>query len=495
MEKTFIADRSHPFLTPDIKRMLIDGDWVPAASGETFTSIDPSTGAALATVALGGREDVDRAVGAARRALEGGWKSFKPQERQALLLRLADLIERDYDELARLDSLDYGGPISRTAGKKRRHVGLLRYYAGLATSVAGQTIENSILGDYFTCTLKEPIGVVGGIFAWNAPLDMMIWKIAPALATGCAVVIKPPTEAALTPLRVGQLLLEAGIPAGVVNIVPGGAEAGAALAEHPGVDKITFTGSSATGQAIVRASAGNLKRVTLELGGKSPDIVFADADLDAAVPGAAMAVFANCGQICSAGTRLFVERPIYEEFVARVADFARKLVVGDSLDPKSDMGPLVSQRQLDRVLSYLEAGRAEGARVVTGAERITGGDFQKGNFVQPTVFGDVRDDMRIAREEIFGPVISAMPFDSVSEVIQRGNDTMFGLGSGVWTRDVSKALRLAREIKAGSVWVNCYQQLDPAVPFGGYKMSGYGRESGQMHLESFLETKAVTIHY
>ncbi|MDQ2805080.1 MAG: aldehyde dehydrogenase family protein, partial [Pseudomonadota bacterium] len=315
-----------------------------------------------------------------------------------------------------------------------------------------------------------------------------------ALATGCTVILKPAEEAPLTPLRLGELIQEAGVPPGVVNIVPGfGETAGAALASHPGVDKVAFTGSHVTGQRIVQASAGNLKRVSLELGGKSPDIVFADADLEWAVPGAGMAVFANSGQICSAGTRMFVERKVYDEFTDRVAEFGKGLRVGPGVDPETQIGPLVSAQQLERVTEYLAVGRQEGARPLAGGERLTEGPLAQGYFVPPTVFADVRDDMRIAQEEIFGPVISAIPFTDIEEVIERGNNTQFGLGSGVWTRDVSKAHRLAKGIRAGSVWVNCYQAMDPAVPFGGYKMSGYGRESGVQHLEEYLNVKAVYI--
>jgi aldehyde dehydrogenase (NAD+) len=338
------------------------------------------------------------------------------------------------------------------------------------------------------------VGVVGAIIPWNGPLGASIWKIGPALATGCTVVLKPAEEAPLTPLRLGELVLEAGVPAGVVNIVPGfGETAGAALAAHPDVDKVAFTGSHTTGQSIIRASAGNLKRVSLELGGKSPDIVFADADIEAAVPGAAMAVFANSGQICSAGTRLFVEQRVYDAFVDRVAQFGKGLRVGNGLDPETQIGPLVSEQQLERVTGYLSLGRQEGARAVAGGERLTEGPLAQGYFVPPTVFADVRDDMRIAKEEIFGPVLSAIPFQDIDDLVLRANATMFGLGSGVWTRDVGKAHRLAKAIRAGSVWVNCYQAMDPAVPFGGYKMSGYGRESGLQHVEEYLNVKAVWI--
>ncbi len=484
----------HPFLTGRPKRLFIDGKWVQATSGKTFETHNPSTGEVLASVAEGDREDIDRAVEAARRAFNGPWRKFKPFQRQNLLLRLAELVEKHFDELAALDTLDMGAPISRTTGSKLRALGMLRYYAGQATAIHGETIENSLPGEYVSYTLKEPVGVVGAIIPWNGPLTATIWKIGPALATGCTVVLKPAEEAPLTPLRIAELCQEAGVPPGVVNVVTGyGETAGAALAAHMDVDKVAFTGSHLTGQKIIQASAGNLKRVSLELGGKSPDVVFADADLDAAVPGAGMAVFANSGQICSAGTRLFVEQKIYEEFTARVAAFSKTLRVGNSSNPETQVGPLVSAEQLERVTGYLAIGRQEGARPLSGGERLTDGEMAKGFFVPPTVFADVKDDMRIAQEEIFGPVISAIPFADIDEVIERANRTNFGLGSGLWTRDVTKAHKLARGIRAGSVWINCYQAMDPAVPFGGYKMSGYGRESGKQHVEEYLNVKAVWI--
>jgi aldehyde dehydrogenase (NAD+) len=489
------ANARHAFLDGRTKLLLIDGKLVPAISGRTFETINPATGGVLAEVAEAGEEDVDLAVAAARRAFETGpWRRFTPFERQAALLRLAELVDQHFEELAMLDTLDMGTPLGNTRSRRQRAIGLLRYNAGLATAIHGDTIANSQAGEVFSYTLKEPIGVVGAINAWNGPLGMAVWKIAPALAAGCTIILKPAEQAPLSPLRLGELCLEAGIPPGVVNIVNGrGAVAGAALSAHPDVDKIAFTGSTATGQAIIRASAGNIKRVSVELGGKSPNIVFDDADLDAAVPGAAMAVFANSGQVCSAGTRLYVQRGVYDEFVERVSRFARELRVGDPLNAETQLGPLVSDAQLKRVTGYLESGRAEGARTLTGGNRLTSGALADGYFVEPTVFVDVKDDMKIAREEIFGPVMSALPFDTLEEAVNRGNATPFGLGSGVWTKNIDNAHRVAKGLRAGSVWVNCYQAMDPAVPFGGYKMSGYGRESGREHIEEFLETKAVWI--
>lgn len=488
------AALGHPFLDGQPKRLFIGGKWVEAKSGKSFQTHNPATGEVLAEVAEGDAADIDLAVTAARAAFEGAWSKWKPADRQRLLLKLADLIEADIEQLATLDTLDMGAPITRTTASKQRAVGMLRYYAGQAVAIHGETIENSLPGEILSYTLKEPVGVVGAIIPWNSPLGATLWKIGPVLATGCAVVLKPAEEAPLTALRIAEICQAAGVPDGVVNVVPGyGDTAGAALSAHVGVDKIAFTGSHLTGQKIVRASASNLKRVSLELGGKSPDIVFADADLDAAVPGAAMAVFANSGQVCSAGTRLFVERRIYNEFTHKVAEFSRTLRLGNGLDPETQVGPLVSAEQLNRVTGYLNIGAQEGARAIAGGARVTEGSLAKGYFVPPTVFADVRDDMRIAREEIFGPVISAIPFDEVDEVIQRANQTDFGLGGGVWTRDVSKAHKLAKALRAGSVWVNCYQAMDPAVPFGGYKMSGYGRESGLQHVEEYLNVKAVWI--
>ncbi|MBC2665188.1 aldehyde dehydrogenase family protein [Novosphingobium flavum] len=482
------------FLTGQPHGLLIGGQWAPALSGETISSHNPATGEHLADFARGAAGDIDRAVAAARAAFESGpWPRFSPSERQALLLRLADLVAREAEQFATLDTLDMGSPIRHTRGSVAMLTDLLRYYAGMARGIEGLTAAPS-MPDMFACTVKEPVGVCGAIIPWNGPLWASVLKLGPVLATGCTLVLKPAEDASLAPLLLGQLALEAGVPAGVFNVVTGlGAEAGAALAAHPGVDKLAFTGSDATGRAIMAAAAGTLKRLSLELGGKSPNIVFADADLAKAAQMAAIAAFANSGQICSAGTRLFVERSVASDFAAEVARHASALKLGNGLDPEIDLGPLVSARQLARVSGYMDEARAEGAGAVCGGARAEEGDLAKGFFFPPTVLSGATDQMRAVREEIFGPILAVLPFDHEDEVIQRANATPFGLGAGLWTGNVGRAHRLARRLRAGSVWVNCYNAIDPAMPSGGIKASGQGREYGKAHLEEHLETKSLWI--
>jgi aldehyde dehydrogenase (NAD+) len=452
-------------------------------------SVNPSTGETIAYVAVADEHDVDAAVAAARRAFDGPWSKISPAERARIILHLADLIEENLDELAMLDCLDMGRPISTNPASPKGFADVLRYFAGWTTKISGSTLPNSRPGNLMSMTLREPVGVVGAIIPWNGPVSSVMWKLAPALATGCTVVLKPAEDASLSTLRIAELIQQTDVPPGVVNIVTGNGAVGAAMAEHPGIDKISFTGSTATGQSIVRAAAGTMKRLSLEMGGKSPDIIFADANLDKAVVGAGMGVFYNTGQVCCAGTRIFVERPIYDEFCARLSAFAESLVVGSSLDPATTIGPLVSQRQLDRVSHYLDEGQREGARLTTGGRRLPGNGF----FVQPTVFADVQDSMCIAREEIFGPVASVFPFDDEAEVIARANDTEYGLGGGVWSRDIGRALRVTRALRTGTVWVNTYLHLDPGIPFVGYKSSGWGSDLGPAAIEAYTNSKSVWI--
>jgi aldehyde dehydrogenase (NAD+) len=484
-----------PAIAEPAKTLLIGGKWCAARSGKTLPSVNPTTGETIAQISAGGREDVDLAVGAARDAFEGEFGRFSPVDRQRAMLRLADLIERDYASLRRVDAVDMGMPMGSGEPDGTGAAEVLRYFAGWTTKIYGDTVPNSLPGRIVTETLREPVGVVGAIIPWNGPLLAIMWKLAPALATGCTLVLKPAEEASLSALGIGRLVEEAGFPPGTVNIVTGlGETAGAALTEHRGVDKISFTASVATGRRILQAAGGNMKRLSLEMGGKSPDVIFEDADLDRAVPTAAMAVFFNTGQVCVAGTRIFVARSIYEEVSARIAEFSRSLTVGDPLDPATMIGPVVSARQLDVVSRYLKLGQQEGASLLSGGNRLTDGELGKGYFVPPTVFSDVTDEMTIAREEIFGPVASILPFDSEEEeVVSRANATSYGLGGAVWTRDGSRAQRVVRSLRAGTVWVNTYLQVDPGMPFGGYKESGWGTDIGRQSLESYLNTKAVYI--
>jgi phenylacetaldehyde dehydrogenase len=470
------------------RKMLIDGKWVNAASGKTFPTYNPATGEVLAQVAEGDRADIDAAVKAARRAFDSGpWSRLTPSERGKLVWKLGDLLEEHLEEFATLETLDNGKPVAVPLA-----VDMFRYMAGWATKLEGTTIPISVPytpgANYHAYTLREPVGVVGQIIPWNFPLLMAVWKLAPALASGCTVVLKPAEQTPLSALRLGELIMEAGFPDGVVNIVPGyGETAGAALAAHDLVDKIAFTGSTEVGKLIVHAATGNLKKVSLELGGKSPNVVFKDADLDTAIAGAASAIFFNHGQCCCAGSRLFVERPVFDRVVEGVAAKARKITVGSGLEPDTVMGPLVSEEQLQRVCNYLEIGLSEGATAMTGGKKLG----NKGYFVEPTVLVNTKDDMRVVQEEIFGPVVAAIPFDNPEELMPRANSTVYGLAAGIWTKDISKAHRLAASLRAGTVWINCYNIFDAALPFGGYKQSGWGREMGKDVLNLYTQTKAV----
>ena len=484
-----VAPEVQQFIRSRTRRMLIDGKWVEAASGKTFSTDDPATEEPLAEIPAGDKEDVDRAVRAARRAFETGpWRRMTPSERGRLLWKLADLLEQHTEEFAYIESLDNGKPLSiAKVADVPLSVDMFRYMAGWATKIEGNTVPISA-GKYFAYTLREPIGVVGQIIPWNFPLLMAAWKLGPALTTGCTIVLKPAEQTPLSALRLGELVMEAGFPEGVVNIVPGyGETAGAALAAHPDVDKVAFTGSTEVGKLIVHAAAGNLKKVTLELGGKSPNVVFKDADLNAAIPGAASAIFFNHGQCCCAGSRLYVEKAVYDQVVEGVAKEAEKITVGSGLDPQTQMGPLVSEEQLKRVCGYLEAGFSEGAKAMVGGHKA--GD--RGYFVEPTVLVDTKEDMKVVREEIFGPVVAAMPFTDPEEIIPRANNSEYGLAAAVWTRDISKAHRMAEQLRAGTVWINCYNVFDAALPFGGYKQSGWGREMGHEVLNNYTQTKAV----
>jgi phenylacetaldehyde dehydrogenase len=476
------------------RQMFINGQWADAASGKTFATPNPATGETLANIAEADAEDIDRAVRAARRAFEEGpWSRMTPSERGRIIWRIGDLILEHTDELAQLESLDNGKPFGvAQAADVPLAADLFHYMAGWATKIEGNTINISVPympgANFHAYTLREPVGVCGQIIPWNFPLLMAAWKLGPALATGNCVILKPAEQTPLTALRLAGLMAEAGLPEGVVNVVTGfGETAGAALAAHSDVDKIAFTGSTEVGKLIVQAAAGNLKKVSLELGGKSPNIVFDDAE-PGAIEGAASAIFFNHGQCCVAGSRLFVEQSRFDEVVDGVAEIAKSIKLGSGMESGTQMGPLVSDEQLQRVTGYLESGRADGATAVTGGSQF--GD--RGYFVEPTVFTNTTPDMKIVREEIFGPVVVAAPFSDLDEIAAQANDTEYGLGAGIWTRDISKAHALAKKIRAGTVWINCYNVFDASLPFGGYKQSGWGREMGHEVLEAYTEVKAVT---
>ena len=483
------------FLKGQPKKLFIGGRWVDSASGKTFDTLDPATGEVLASVAEGSAEDVDRAVAAARRSFDSGvWRDLPPAERARALWRVGDMIEDRALEFAQLDSLDNGMPINDALlFFVPFAAATFRYYAGWVTKLDGATQEISLPGKYLSYTLRQPVGVVGQIIPWNLPIMMAAWKIAPALACGNSVVLKPSEETPLSALLLAELLQQADVPDGVVNVVPGfGETAGARLASHPDVDKVAFTGSTEVGRLIAKAAAdSNLKRVSLELGGKSPNIVFADADLAKAASGAFFGIFFNQGQMCSAGSRLFVQEKVYDETVDSLLKTVAEARIGPGIDPVTQIGPLVSRTQMDRVLGYIKLGNEEGARMLVGGGRPEGLDH--GNFVQPTVFADVDGKMRIAQEEIFGPVVAAIPFKDEDDLVEKANSTVYGLVAGVWTKDVGRAHRVAHALKAGTVYVNCYHVVDPVTPWGGFKQSGWGRELGPYALDLYTELKNVIV--
>jgi aldehyde dehydrogenase (NAD+) len=483
--------KSKSVKAPQVKDqpLFIGGKWLDSVSGKTFPAINPATGGTICQVAEGDKADVDLAVKAARKALDHGpWKTMDAVDRGRLMFKLADLIEKEAEELAVLESLNCGKTIVDSRGDVGGTVNTLRYYAGWADKIEGKTVP--VRGNFLSYTLRQPVGVVGQIIPWNFPLLMLAWKWGPALACGNTIVMKPAEQSPLTALRVAALAQEAGIPDGVINMIPGyGETAGAALVTHPDVDKIAFTGHVDTAKIIQKAAADTLKRTTFELGGKSPNVIFADCDMQQAVDGAFHAIYFHGGQCCTAGSRLFVEEPIRKEFVERLAEKAKARKVGDPLSTDTEQGPQVSQEQLDKILHYVKVGQDQGARMVVGGKRVG----KEGFFVEPTIFDGVKDEMTIAKDEIFGPVVSVLPFKNLDELIPRANNTMYGLAAAVFTKNIDKAHTFAREVKAGTVWVNCYHVVDTTTPFGGFKMSGQGRENGEAALEHYTETKTVTV--
>ncbi len=475
-------------------QLFIDGKWVAPALGESFAVENPANGDTVAQVAKGTAADVDKAVVAARKAFEGPWSKLTPSERSKLIWRLADLIDENAEDLAQIESIDNGKPVGvALAADIPLSSDIFRYMAGWATKVAGKTFPISVPytpgAEYLAFTKKEPVGVVGQIIPWNFPLLMAAWKLSPALAAGCTVILKPAEQTPLSALKLAELINKAGFPAGVINIITGFGDAGAHLAKHPGVDKVAFTGSTEVGRSIVQSAAGNLKKVTLELGGKSPNIIFDDADLDQAIPGAANAIFFNHGQACCAGSRLYIHEKIFERVVEGIANIAKSFTLGDGLSESTMMGPLVSKEQLEKVCGYIDSGVKAGAKLRAGGERLK----RAGYFVQPTILTNVKPEMKVVCEEIFGPVVVAMPFNNMDDLIKQANNSEFGLAAGIWTRDIAKAHKVAGLIKAGTTWINCYNIFDSALPFGGYKQSGWGREMGEEAVQLYLETKSVCL--